>query len=230
MDNNLLEQFKNYTILCVEDEDGIRKRLVNTLKYYFQDVLEASNGEDGYDLYLEYKPDIILSDIEMPSKNGIDMVSKIRENDLNTILIMVTAYSNEEYLLDLINLHINHYILKPVYADNLLDGIIKGLGDRLTKNLIFTKDCYFDVKSYELYFKNELVILRKREKEFLNLLYKNRNQVLTYSQIEEYIWKDKSMSMSALKTFIKELRQKLPLELIQNIPQTGYKLESFISK
>ncbi len=230
MDNNLLEQFKNYTILCVEDEDGIRKRLVNTLKYYFEDVLEASNGEDGYDLYCEYKPDIILSDIEMPSKNGIDMVSKIRENDLNTVIIMVTAYSNEEYLLDLINLHINHYILKPVYADNLLDGIIKGLGDRLTKNLIFTKDCYFDVKSYELYFKDKIVTLRKREKEFLNLLYENRSQVLTYSQIEEYIWKDKSMSMSALKTFIKELRQKLPLELIQNIPQTGYKLENFISK
>ena len=56
MDENLIAQFKNYTILCVEDEDGIRKRLVNTLKYYFKDVLEANNGEDGYDLYLEYEP------------------------------------------------------------------------------------------------------------------------------------------------------------------------------
>ena len=108
MDEKLLEQFKNYTVLCVEDEDGIRKRLVNTLNYYFEDVLEASNGEDGYDLYLEYKPNIILSDIEMPNKNGIEMISKIREDDLDVIVIMVTAYSNEEYLLDLINLNINH--------------------------------------------------------------------------------------------------------------------------
>lgn len=230
MDDKLLEQFKNYTILCVEDEDGIRKRLVNTLKYYFDDVLEASNGEDGHDLYLEYKPDIILSDIEMPNKNGIEMVTKIRGNDLDTIIIMVTAYSNEEYLLNLINLHVNHYILKPVNADNLLDGIIKGLGDKLTKNLMFSKECYFDIRRYELIFKDEVISLRKREKEFLNLLYKNRNQILTYNQIEEYIWKDRSMSMSALKTFIKELRQKLPIELIQNIPQTGYKLENFISK
>ncbi len=224
MDEKLLGQFRNYTILCVEDEEGIRKRLVNTLKYYFKDVLEASNGEDGYDLYCEYKPNIILSDIEMSGKNGVEMVSKIREKDSSTILIMVTAYSNEEYLLDLINLNINHYILKPVNSENLLNGIKKALGNRLTKNLIFNKNCYFDIQRYELIYQGEIVSLRKRDKEFLLLLYENKNQIITYEQIDEYIWKDRTMSMNALKTFIKELRQKLPIELIQNISRTGYKL------
>ncbi len=225
MDETILNQLKKYTILCVEDEDGIRKRLVNTLKYYFDDVLEASNGEDGYDLYLEYKPDIVISDIEMPYKNGIELIQLIRKNDINTIIIMVTAYSNEEYLLDLINLNVNHYILKPINSDNLLTGIIKGLGDKLTKNIFFSIDCYFDVQQYKLFYNNEEIILRKREIEFLILLHDNK--ILNYEQIEDYIWKDKSMSMSALKTFIKELRQKLPIELIQNVPQTGYKLETF---
>lgn len=225
MDETILNQLKKYTILCVEDEDGIRKRLVNTLKYYFDDVLEASNGEDGYDLYLEYKPDIVISDIEMPYKNGIELIQLIRKNDINTIIIMVTAYSNEEYLLDLINLNVNHYILKPINSDNLLTGIIKGLGDKLTKNIFFSIDCYFDIQQYKLFYNNEEIILRKREIEFLILLHDNK--ILNYEQIEDYIWKDKSMSMSALKTFIKELRQKLPIELIQNVPQTGYKLETF---
>jgi len=224
MDEHLIEQFKNYTILCVEDEDGIRKRLVNTLKYYFNDVLEASNGEEGYDLYVEYKPDIILSDIEMPHKNGVEMIELIREKDLDTTVVMITAYSNEEYLLDLINLNINHYILKPVNSDNLLNGITKALGNKLTSNLHFTSDCYFDVQKYELFYKDTEIMLRKREKEFLILLYNNINNVVTYDQIEEYIWKDKSMSMSALKTFIKEIRQKLPEDFIQNITQMGYKL------
>ena len=224
MDDNLLEQLKNYTILCVEDEAGIRKRVVNTLKYYFEDVLEASNGEDGYDLYCEYKPDIILSDIEMPSKNGIEMLKKIRKKDLKTTVIMVTAYSNEEYLLDLINLNVNHYILKPVNSENLLSGIIKALGDKLLKKLFFSHECFFDMQKYELIYKDEVVALRKRDKDFLLLLYKNKEQVITYEQIEEYIWKDRTMSMSALKTFIKELRQKLPFEFIQNVPQMGYKL------
>lgn len=76
----------------------------------------------------------------------------------------------------------------------------------------------------ELYFKDEIVNLRKRDKDFLLLLHENRHRVLTYDLIEEYIWKDKSMSMSALKTFIKELRQRLPVDFIVNVPQEGYKL------
>ena len=83
------------------------------------------------------------------------------------------------------------------------------------------------MKQRELYYKDELVILRKRDKEFLLLLHENRNRVLSYETIEEYIWKDKSMSMSALKTFIKELRQRLPIDLIANVPQEGYKLAKF---
>jgi len=226
MDEKILEQFKNYSILCVEDEDGIRKRLVNTLKYYFDDVLEASNGEDGYDLYQEYKPNIIISDIQMPKKNGIEMIENIRKNDHTTIIIMLTAFSSEEYLLKLINLHINHYILKPVNSENLLSGIIKAFGDRFDEKIVFDENLYFNMKEYELYYKEEIVVLRKRDKDFLLLLHENKTSVTTYSQIEEYLWRDKSMSMSALKTFIKELRQRLPLELISNVPQMGYKLEN----
>lgn len=221
---SIIEQFKHLKILCVEDEDGIRKRLVNTLKYYFEDVYEANNAEDGYAIFWEYKPDIILSDIEMPKNNGIEMVKKIRQEDSTVTIIMVTAYSNEEYLLDLINLNINQYILKPVNSENLLNGITKALGDKFCEKLIFTNEYFFDMQKYELIYKDKIINLRKRDKEFLILLYKNKNQILNYSKIEEYIWKDRSMSMCALKTFIKELRQKLPVELIQNIPQIGYKL------
>lgn len=76
---NIIKQLQNYTVLCVEDEDGIRKRLVNTLKYYFRGVYEAKNGEDGYYLYNEYKPDLIITDIEMPNKSGISLVEDIRK-------------------------------------------------------------------------------------------------------------------------------------------------------
>lgn len=222
--NDILEQLKNYTILCVEDEDGIRKRLVNTLKYYFKEVYEASNADVGYELYYEHKPSVIISDIEMPKKNGIQMVSEIRKNDSSTIIIMLTAYSSEEYLFNLINLNINQYILKPVISENLLNAIIKSFGNRLEQKIKFTEDIYFNTVKRELYFKNEIVSLRKRDKEFLLLLHENKHRILTYEMIEEYIWKDKSMSMSALKTFIKELRQRLPIDFIINVNQEGYKL------
>ncbi|MFK2823724.1 response regulator transcription factor [Malaciobacter sp. WC5094] len=220
----LIKQLQNYTVLCVEDEDGIRKRMVNTLKYYFKEVYEANNGEDGFYMYQEYKPSLIISDIEMPNQNGISMIEQIRKKDFDTLVIMITAYSNEEYLLELINLNINQYILKPVNSDSLLNGITKAFGNRLNEMIEFSQDLYFDVTQMELFYKNELVSLRKRDKEFLLLLHKNRNGVLTYDLIEEYLWRDKSMSISALKTFIKEFRQRIPLDIITNVPQIGYKL------
>lgn len=221
---DLIKQLQNYTVLCVEDEEGIRKRLVNTLKYYFKDVYEANNGEDGFDMYQEYKPSLIISDIEMPNQNGISMIEQIRQKDLDTIVIMITAYSNEEYLLELINLNINQYILKPVNSDSLLSGIVKAFGNSLNEVINFSENMFFDKTQMELFYKNELVPLRKRDKEFLLLLHKNRNGVLTYDLIEEYLWRDKSMSLSALKTFIKEFRQRIPVDIITNVPQIGYKL------
>ena len=200
--------------------------LYNTLKYYFKEVYEASNADVGYELYYEHKPSVIISDIEMPKKNGIQMVSEIRKNDSSTIIIMLTAYSSEEYLFNLINLNINQYILKPVISENLLNAIIKSFGNRLEQKIKFTEDIYFNTVKRELYFKDEIVSLRKRDKEFLLLLHENKHRILTYEMIEEYIWKDKSMSMSALKTFIKELRQRLPIDFIVNVNQEGYKLSN----
>ncbi len=224
---NLLSQLQNYTVLCVEDEDGIRKRLVNTLKYYFHEVYEASNGDDGYDLYKEYKPSLIISDIEMPNKNGISMIEDIRKSDLDTIVIMITAYSTEEYLLELINLNINQYILKPVNSELLLNGIVKSFGNKLINKIEFNEELHFDMQARELIYKEEIIPLRKRDKDFILLLHKNKNCVVSYDLIEENLWRDRSMSMSALKTFIKEFRQRVPIDLIVNIPQEGYKLITF---
>lgn len=140
---------------------------------------------------------------------------------------MVTAYSNEEYLLELINLNINQYILKPVNSDSLLNGIIKAFGKRLKEIIPFHKDLYFDMEQRELFYKEQLIPLRKRDKEFLLLLHRNRNVVVTYDLIEEYLWRDKSMSITALKTFIKEFRKRIPIEIITNKPQEGYKLINF---
>ena len=190
-------------------------------------MYEASNAEDAYTLYYEHKPTIIISDIEMPKKNGIQLITDIRKNDLTTIVIMLTAYSSEEYLLSLINLNINHYILKPVTSETLLNGIIKAFGNKLENKIEFSDEMYFNMKERELYYQNKVITLRKRDKDFLLLLHEHKNRILTYSLIEEYIWKDKSMSMSALKTFIKELRQRLPIDLIINVPQEGYRLKRF---
>ena len=225
MDDILIKQLKDFSILCVEDEDGIRKRLVNTLKYYFDDIYDCNCGDEAYNLYLEYKPNIIITDIQMRNGDGIELVKKIRENDFSTKIIMLSAHNNEEYLMDLINLNINFFILKPLNSEKLIKALLSSLADKLNQLLCLSDDLYLDTAKREILFNEETVLLRKREKEFLELFYEQKDSSITsYTQIEERIWENKTMSNAALKTFIKELRKKIPKDIILNIPQEGYKL------
>ena len=221
----MLRQLKQMTILCVEDEVGIRRHLVNTLRYYFGEVIEASNGQEGLDRFYESTPDIVLSDIEMPVEGGVEMVKKIRQMHRQVPIVMVTAYSNEEYLLELINLNISHYILKPVNSGNLLEGIVKALEGRLERIAVLGEGLTFDRENQILLHHETPVSLRKRDKEFLLLLYENGRRVTTYDQIAEVLWRDREMSMGALKTFVKELRNRLPEDVIENVPLEGYRIK-----
>ncbi len=224
MNENLLEELKNIPILCVEDEEGIREVIVETLRYYFDEVYEASDGEEAYEIYQEYRPKIILSDIQMQNCDGVEFVKKVREHDHQTTIIMLTAYSNEEYLIDLINLNINHFILKPLNLKKLNQALLKYLNKSL-EPITLAKDLVLDLEKRELLYKDEeAVILRKREKEFLQLLYEKKGAIVTYDMIEEELWIEKEMTSHALKSFIKELRAKLPFNIIKNVPQEGYTL------
>ncbi|XPV67512.1 MAG: response regulator transcription factor [Halarcobacter sp.] len=224
MNENLLDELKNIPILCVEDEDGIRKAIVDTLKYYFDEVYEASNVEDAFYIYEEYKPKIILSDIQMKDINGIELVKKIRKTDSYTTIIMLTAFSNEEYLMDLINLNINHYILKPLNHKKLTEALNKYINKNLSKKIQLGEDLFLDPSSRALVYKDETIPLRRREKEFLQMLIENKNKIVTYEMIESQLWIDRFMTNHALKSFIKELRAKLPINIIKNVPQEGYTL------
>ena len=228
MNDELLKELKNISILCVEDENGIREAVVNTLKYYFKDVYEASDGNEGFELYEYYKPKIVLTDIQMKNSNGIEFVKKIRKNDLDTMIIMLTAHSNEEYLMDLINLNINHYILKPLNLKKLNIALEKYL-HKATKSIYLSEDLVLDLQKRELIYKSsEIIFLRKREKDFLHLLYEKKGTILKYEEIEFELWNDKEMTSHALKSFIKELRNKMPINVIKNVPQEGYTLQKVL--
>jgi len=223
MNEVLLKELKDVCILCVEDDKSIRDLIVKALGYYSDDVYEASDGVEAFEIYQEVKPKIILSDIQMKNMDGIELVKKIREDDAHTVIIMLTAYSNKEYLMDLINLNINHYILKPLNLVKLEDALLKYLDINLSKQLLLTKELVLNLQTRELlYLNKEKISLRKREKDFLQLLYENKNTITTYEQMETELWQGKEMTTYALKSFIKELRVKMPLNIIKNVAQEGY--------
>ena len=221
----LAKKLKNFNILLVEDNDIVRQRLANTLEFYFKDVYQASNGYDGYDIFLDKKPDLCIVDIEMKNGNGVELTKRIRTVDYHTPIIILSAYSKEEYLLKLINCNINHFILKPATSKNLLEVISNSLLKDETTRIELFENLYLDFNANNLIFEDTLISLRKKEKLFLQLLHENKNKILTYEIIQEYLWSDKFMTQNALKVFIKELRAKIPIPLIENVVSEGYRIK-----
>ena len=103
IDKNLLKKF---TLLYVEDDDVIRVELSQLLSNFFSMVHVAKNGKEGLLTFLENQDeiDLILTDLNMPELNGIEMVKKIRDFDTKIPVILATAYSDNEFLLDAIKL------------------------------------------------------------------------------------------------------------------------------
>lgn len=224
-----LNLFKNYTLLYVEDEANIRETNKEFLKRRFKDVYEAQNGREGLLLFHKYRPDIILVDIKMPQMNGIDMVKEIRKLDKVTKIIIASAHTDVDYMLDAVELNITRYLVKPLTSKKLFSAFEKCLDEMKQSDdgvVTITRDCKFNKNTKELIIGEEVLKLKKKEIAFMELFTDNLNKIVSYQEIENYVWKDSSMSSSALRTQIKYLREKLPEDVLINVSGYGYQLSS----
>ncbi len=221
----MLSRLKKLTILCVEDNNGVRKRVVNTLNFYFKRVVEAKNGDEAFDAYKASHVDAIITDIEMPNMGGIEFTKKIRKENKEIPLIVLSAYSKEEYLLELINIKIDHFILKPLNAQKLQVALEKIFAN--SKIITIDERLSINLSSMEIEYEKKVIKITKKERDFLELLYKNKKLISTYQNIQDSVWQNDIMSQTALKTFVKVLRKKFPIELIENISGVGYRFCNF---
>jgi len=221
---------KNIKILYVEDDEIARENGIEYLENYFDTIYDASNGLEALTLYDKYKPDIIITDIEMPKLNGLEFVERIRKEDDTTQIIITTAYSHKEYLFRAIELKLIKYLVKPINEKEFEEAIklcIDNIDtDIKSSNIIhISDDSIFDTYNKTLVKNGELVKLRTKELDLLTLLIKNKTRFVTYIEIENEIWIDSVMTKDALKTVIKNLKSKLPDNSISNLSGTGYKIE-----
>lgn len=227
MDDSVLSYFGQKTILIAEDHPETRTSLENFLKAIFKEVITAEDGADCLEKVEYYKPDILITDIRMPEIDGLESIKKIRQTDHTLPIIIISAYNTVEYLLQASNLDIQGYLLKP------LD--IEDLNDLLTK--IFNYDnIWIELKdklkySYvnsSLVYQNEFISFGHKENEFLNILVRNKGAVVSYEVLEELIWgKDnESMSFDSIRTLVKKLRKKIPIDIIENVSKSGYKIST----
>lgn len=222
------EIIDDISILIVEDETQLREYLEEYLKIFFKKVYVAKCGNEGYSRYVEKKPDIIISDINMPNLNGLEMVKRIRQRDEETEIIIISAHSEEQKLLQAIELKLVTYLIKPINSlklKELLFRLVKKLRSS-KKRLYFSNNIFWDKSSYTLWDTEKQISLKEKERMLFRLLCSKSNHAFTAEAIFYYIYKDsnKEFSEYAVTSFIKRLRVKLPDNLIQNEYGIGYKI------
>lgn len=118
------------SILYVEDEKYIRDELFEILSLDFKELFVASNGQEGLELYKEHRPELIISDIQMPKMDGLLLSRKILEIDSQAKIILTTAFNEESHLKESKSLNIFDYIKKPIDLNELYSAI-----ERIIKSL-----------------------------------------------------------------------------------------------
>ena len=138
------KNLKKLSLLYVEDEDAIREPFKIMIERYFKKIFIATNGLEAVEIFKQNSIDIIITDIRMPIMNGLDMAKEIKKIDKHQHIILTTAHNESKYFLEVIEMQVDGYILKPIDYD-LLENKIKNMRNtdaisgRLNSDRLFFK-------------------------------------------------------------------------------------------
>ncbi|MGA1932275.1 response regulator transcription factor [Arcobacter sp. YIC-464] len=247
IDYILLEKYsQNINVLFVEDDEFIRKETKELLEDIFQkEITIAVDGKDGFEKYMDYFTqnnkyfDLVITDIKMPNMDGIELTKLIYNQNKNQSLIVLSAHNESDYLMQLINLGISQFILKPIDYDNFVEVIYKVSKDIYSSDKVvqsdvldnplikLTRTLVWDKQNKQLLENDENIKLTKKEYLLFDLLLKVPEKTCTNEEILMYLWKDdedKSPDITNLKNIISRLRKKVPELRIENIYSLGYRI------
>jgi len=210
-----LLEFAPITVLLAEDDPTALSLVARKLRNNGYKVLDAKNGKEAWQIYQSHKPDIIITDLEMPILDGISLAKNIRHVDCLTPIIIITAHQENHTLVDLINTQVNHYISKPFRAEHLLEIVEK-----------------FTSKERALALKRILSypLLSKKELHLLQTLAAQPDMLIDHTIIEHTVWPDKPATTAAIKSMIKKLRGKIGKRTIECRYGQGYILHPHLAE
>ncbi len=227
MRNKFLKSLK---VLLVEDEEKLALLLKNAIGDSFRSFLLAKDGDEGLQIYKKVLPDVVITDIMMPNKTGLEMAKEIKELNPNSKIIILSAFSEVEKLLSAIDIGVLKYFIKPFDPDEVLEYILS-LENVIESKLINLQDGFFFNKTKKsLYKNNRYIVLSKKEVLFLEVLLQNSEYdkcVTKYEDIKKLLWNEK-VSDERLRTFIRRFREKTSKELRINVKGQGYRLDLFV--
>ena len=219
---------KELSVLLVEDEAKIRDLLAGVMEKVFKKVITAQNGEEGLKKFKKFNPNIVITDILMPIRDGLEMSKDIRAISPETPIVVLSAFNDKDKLMQAIEIGINKYLLKPIDMDELIYAIETLAKAKIdSSNLIEIGKNYTFSSTKKVLIKNGVEIpLTKKELAFISLLINRLGTLVLHSDIKKNVWIGESVSDAAIRTFIKRVRDKVGANFIKNIPGLGYKIDT----
>lgn len=225
MKEEKLSSLKHLNLLLVEDDKELLSKMQTILSIFFKKILIAENGNDAYEIFSTTHIDMVITDYVMPGISGYELCKKIREKDKSIPLAIMSNYSDKEKLLNVIPLSLARYLIKPIDYVSLtktLVEMVERLEDSSYELHSITPTLTYDNINKKLVQNGEEIALSKSEIIIIELLIKNRDRIISSTDIEFTLNPQEDKSNHAIKSLIYRIRKKIGKDIIINIPGFGY--------
>ncbi|HXS37346.1 MAG TPA: response regulator transcription factor [Flavipsychrobacter sp.] len=219
-------------ILIVDDEPDIVEFISYNLKSKGYHIAAAKDGIEAIKKAKEFRPDLILLDIMMPNKDGIETIRELRgmPDFEDTAIIFLTALSDEKYEIEGLKVGADDYIAKPIKPELLATRISTALRrlrkDEDQEQKLTFGDLEINKTKFTVTYKGLEILLAKKEFELLSLLASKPGRVFLRNEILQRVWgTDVIVGDRTIDVHIRKIRQKVGVDLITTVKGVGYKFE-----
>lgn len=223
-------------VLIIEDDLAIIRGLKDNLEYEKYEVLTATDGEQGYCLIQEKKPDLIILDLMLPKMSGYELCRKVRDEGITIPILMLTARGEEMDRVIGLDLGADDYVTKPFSVAELL-ARIRVIFRRIQRskfgdlpNELSFDDVFIDFRRFEARKAHKILELSRKEFGVLRLLAARAGEVVTRDELLDEVWGyDQYPTTRTVDNHVSLLRSKIeddpskPRHLL-TIHGVGYKL------
>lgn len=220
-------ELSDLSVLYIMDNQNKDEKLFSFLCNTVNKVTNSSTIIEAKQQYLKQSPCLIIIESDFENRNIIDFLIEIRKDDIKTAFVVLSNNKNNQFLIELLELYITKYIIKPFDNEILLQALNKCMEiieRRIYSNFKLLNNIFFNFQTQSIIKNNESFVLNKKESLLMNLLIQNQGRVITYEELEYHIWNNECTN-AALKSLIRDLRKKTNKNIIKNYSGIGYKLE-----
>lgn len=224
-------QNKGKTILIADDEPDILEILSYNLRNDGYTIYTATDGEDALEKAPLVNPDLIILDVMMPKKTGMEVCRLLRLNPAfqKTLIIFLTALSDETSHLKGLEFGADDYISKPISTKILsskVNALFRRINNEGDEKTLKIQDLQIDPIQFTVEYKGTAIVLAKKEFELLHLLASKPGKVFLRNEILSKIWgTEVIVGDRTIDVHIRKIRSKLGFDCITTVKGVGYKFE-----